>query len=155
MLTECAARMGTGPGLPTELLARPPASSRKGQYRCLSTALRSSPLDQPLSPWHLPQTQHTTNKSLTCQSTCPILVTHHPAVQDKTPESHSTPPFTQASRPVPPRSVPLDCPLLSTLSPTPPRPPGPCSSLLTGSLLPLLTHSFKKRKPGLPWWHSG
>lgn len=58
--SQCAARMGTGPGLPTELLARPPSSSRKGQYRCLSTALRSSPLAQPLSRRHLPQTQHTT-----------------------------------------------------------------------------------------------
>ena len=74
------------------------------------------------------------------------------ANQDKNPESPSTVPFTQASRPVPLRSILLDCPLLSTLPPTPrptplQQPPGPCSSLLIGSLLPFLPHNLKNHKP--------
>lgn len=123
--------------------AHPPALARVSIDACRQPSdLRLWPS---LSPTGTCLKLNTPQQSLTCHSTCPILVTYHPAVQDKTPESHSAPPFTQASRPVPPRSVPLECPLLSTPSPTPPRPPGPCSSLLTGSLLPLLPHSFKKR----------
>lgn len=46
------------------------SSSPKGQYQCVSTALRSSAPAQPLFHWHLSQTQHTLNKFVTCNSTC-------------------------------------------------------------------------------------
>lgn len=69
--------------------AGPPApSSPKGWYRCQSAALRSSPLAQPLSHWHLPQTQHTTNKPLIGHSTGPISVTHHPELIRTKTQSH-------------------------------------------------------------------
>lgn len=59
-----------------------PSSSHKGQYRCLSTALTSSTPAQPLSHWYLPQTQHTSNKFLICNTTC---LSQHPYLDDTPP----------------------------------------------------------------------
>ena len=117
--------------------AGPPApSSPKGWYRCQSTALRFSPLAQPLSHRQLPQTQHTTNKSLNCHSTGALSVTQYPELIRTKTQSHLQlcPSLGHQGRLL---SGAFCLPALSSqlchLSPAPQQPPGPCSSLLTGS----------------------
>lgn len=71
----------------------------------------------------------------------PLLVTHYPAVQDKKPESPSTPAFTQVTASSSQGRF-LCPPLYSWLCCTTlPLPSGSCSSLLPGNLLPLLPYN--------------
>lgn len=139
---SCAAGPGTGPGLPTELLA-----ARLSQG--------SSVVNQPsdlFASWlsshrHLPQTQHTTNSPSTATALAPS--------GDTTPRANGTKPrvtfncaLHSGIKASSSQGV-LFC-LYSQLCPyPPPHPPSHLDpgSLLAGSLLPFLPHDLKNCKP--------
>lgn len=153
----------TGPHAPS---VRPGRALGQGcQQSCwparpqVSQGLVPMPVDSPqifasgsaLSHRHLPQTQHTTNKSLNCHSTGALSVTQHPELIRTKTQSHLQlcpslgyqGQFLSGAFCLPALYFQL-CRLPATL---PPQPPGPCSSLLTDSLLPFLPHDLKKCKP--------